>query len=103
METDVQAPTLPGAILRIFRKYGTRAGEVLPLGRLQMIAERRGLSAEDVARGVTEGEALGWFMPARCGSIRLTETGFRRVLELDGKTDSSKRRQPSHQGWAGAA
>ena len=63
-------------VLRIFKTFGRRPGEVLMPNNLLAIATQEGLRSDDINQGLEYGYEKGWFEAGPNGSIKLTASGF---------------------------
>jgi hypothetical protein len=63
-------------VLRIYKHFGTRAGEVLRPNNFTAMAAAWGLRTSDITDGLKHGASVGWFEAGPNTSFRLTEAGF---------------------------
>jgi hypothetical protein len=63
-------------VLRIYKHFGTRPGEVLRPNNFIAMAAAWGLRTSDITDGLKHGASIGWFEASPNTSFRLTEAGF---------------------------
>lgn len=65
-----------GLVLRIFKDFDTRPGEVLMSQNFTAVAAKNGWRNDDIASGIKRGYALGWFEDGPNGTVKLNDSGF---------------------------
>jgi hypothetical protein len=86
-------------ILEVFKQQRSQPGYGLPSDVIAALSEREGWTTGQLLTGLQYGSVAGWFEVGPKLSVRLTETGFSKILcEVDDAAGPQRENQHKRRG-----